>query len=412
MTQATSKPDRVAGSVGILFALSIIPVLLAAGAAIDFAAAHWARTRLQAAADVAVLTGAAAIDAAAGHKERLARDSFAAQLSLNPAVAQLNPDLSFVIRDRAVSLTAKARIATSFMKIVGIEATEVTVVATANGRRGKPVCMLALDEDTTDSIMLIGDSRLTAERCAVHSNSRRNDPIKVQGAAQSVAESFCAVGQFSRPGAALGLRPSPEGRCASIDDPLTKLPPPPALDCTARGTELRKGSHALSPGVYCGGLVAMTHASVKLSPGLYVIKDGPLVVQAQAALTGSEVTIYFVGRDTRIDIQGGASVDLSAPRSGTYRGLVIVQQRDSNPGAVSVITGGGGIAFEGTLYMPTQVVGLQGNGAIGNLSNAWSLVASRFEMSGTPDIRIGSDFRWAGYGDALVYSAGAVVLTE
>ena len=94
------------------------------------------------------------------------------------------------------------------------------------------------------------------------------------------------------------------------------------------------------------------------------------------------------------------------------RGVAIMQDRNSSPGATSVITGGGSVRFVGILYLPTQVLSLEGNGQIGNNSPAWSLIASRFNLQGTPDIVIKSDFTAAGYSGELAKAPDKIILTE
>src|SRR3954451_7141871 len=96
----------------------------------------------------------------------------------------------------------------------------------------------------------------------------------------------------------------------------------------------------------------------------------PLQVQAQASVKGTGVTFYLSGSNAALDLRGGGSIDIAAPISGTYGGIAIMQDPNSAPGATSVITGGGSVRFVGILYLPTQVVSLQGNGQIGNASPA------------------------------------------
>lgn len=400
--------ENIRGSVAIMTGACAIPLLLACGVAVDYAAAQLTKTRLQAAADAAVL---AAVSSKGSDTQRVdkATAMFARQMAEYQGLLAGDPKLEVKIEGNSAEASANIRQETLLMHLVGIDQNPVRVEARASRRPGKPACMLALDTDSSDSITLAGNPDLIGEDCVVHSNSEESDAIHLQGSASAEADQFCAVGGFETKGS--GFTPAPTGNCPKIDDPLTALPKP-AIACPGFPNSYAKGTHFLQPGVYCGGLEARTHAEVHLDPGVYVIQDGQLAIQAQAKISGEGVTFYLSGTNSGFDLRGGGSIDVSAPKDGPYRGLVVAQDPLSNPGGTSIITGGGDIRFVGTIYLPTQTLSLQGNGEIGADSPAWSMVAARFTMQGNPEIHIRSDFEDAGYGEPLVKSFGGVVLTN
>ena len=74
-----------------MFALSAIPVLLAAGAGIDYARYNTAQTHLQAALDAAALAGAAASGKSDTEREAIAQATFDANMTAGAAAGYRSP---------------------------------------------------------------------------------------------------------------------------------------------------------------------------------------------------------------------------------------------------------------------------------------------------------------------------------
>lgn len=138
----------------------------------------------------------------------------------------------------------------------------------------------------------------------------------------------------------------------ALDDPLASLTAPP-ITTPVHGAVFVKGntSITLSPGTYNGGIHISGNAQVTLQPGIYNLQGGGLSVVDNASLTGTGVTIYNGAKklSDNILIGGNATVTLSAPTSGTYKNVVIFQNRNSK--APVTITGGN-IHITGAVYAP------------------------------------------------------------
>ncbi len=57
----------------------------------------------------------------------------------------------------------------------------------------------------------------------------------------------------------------------------------------------------------------MGNAQVTLKPGIYVIKDGPLLVANTATFSGTNVGLYFTGQNSGLLFAQGTTISLSAP---------------------------------------------------------------------------------------------------
>jgi hypothetical protein len=88
---------------------------------------------------------------------------------------------------------------------------------------------------------------------------------------------------------------------------------------------------------------------------MYVI-NGPFSFTGNVSLTGTGVTLVLEGSTS---LPGNVSLNLSAPTSGTYNGVLIDQpSTNTNPLA---LTGNSGSIFKGIVYAPNAAVTLTGN---------------------------------------------------
>src|SRR5665647_3990269 len=84
------------------------------------------------------------------------------------------------------------------------------------------------------------------------------------------------------------------------------------------------GAHGtLQPGVYCGGLKLTNGAEGILSSGIFIIKNGPLIVDAGASISGTGVGIYLKGSAANLTFDADTTVNLSAPKDGPLAGILI-----------------------------------------------------------------------------------------
>jgi hypothetical protein len=119
---------------------------------------------------------------------------------------------------------------------------------------------------------------------------------------------------------------------------------------------------------------------VNLNPGIYVINGGSLHFESgsgNASNTGGSGVFFYLVGNASLTIDNGANVNLTAPTSGTYSGILIFQD-PADTQALS-IQGGSNTSFNGAIYAPSSNVNLA-NGS----SNAISadLVAKTLTMAG------------------------------
>jgi Flp pilus assembly protein TadG len=190
-------------------------------------------------------------------------------------------------------------------------------------------------------------------------------------------------------------------------DPFASLANPDlSTACTSGNTftnvrvQPNDPSTPLAPGCYRGGLEILGTAT--LAPGVYFIDGGTnssnpdsLKIGSSANVSGAGVTIVLTSRNVTIsagtvaaiDINGGATLNLSAPEADSgspYPGVLIYQDRRANDSGTEKINGNASTVLQGAVYMPSRQV--QFTGTAGMTTNCFKLVARRVIFSGNSAI--------------------------
>jgi hypothetical protein len=148
-------------------------------------------------------------------------------------------------------------------------------------------------------------------------------------------------------------------------------------------------TQALSPGCYKGINIKGT---ATLSPGTYYIDGNSFSLGSQANVTGSGVTIVLTSSTAAsnpssiatLDMNGGATVQLTASTSGTYAGILFYQDRRAPNSGANTINGNASSKFQGAFYFPSQE--LDFSGTSGMTTDCLQLVAYRLTFTGNTSI--------------------------
>lgn len=408
--------NNESGNVGLIFAASIIPVVLLIGSAVDFGDASKKKATLQLAIDAAALAAAKTVDDDVSAAITEAQKVFEAKVE--------GTDLEGVVptvtaNNGKITLTAHAASPTAFMKIVNIDEFDLNVRAVAE--RGQEesegdstadgkVCLLALDPNAAKGLEMQGSKTADLGTCWSYVNSNSAESVDDTGGSYDfISSGVCTAGlssvehdNFSTtpregcptmtdPFADTGAYPS-----AAAWDPKLVMPVITDKDCKTGSLNLKKGTYTLDPGQYCGGMRIQAQAKVTFNPGIYKIADGSLSAWSGSQLTGTNVLFYFgdvpnstYTGDQKLEIQGGATVNLTGRHSGSsYEGFLVIQNALAGEGQTSTIQGGGTFNMEGVLYMPTQKLEIGGNGEMNGSSKFFMAVAKEFELRGSGHLHV------------------------
>ncbi|HUQ36698.1 MAG TPA: pilus assembly protein TadG-related protein [Aestuariivirga sp.] len=237
-------------------------------------------------------------------------------------------------------------------------------------------CVLALSTTAPAAALFSGSSDLNLVGCTVMSNSFTPDSVKVQGSAKLKTDCIIAVGDVSlTSGAQVTVCPAPITQAPPVADPFAEVPVPAGSGPTYTSTS---GS-VLQPGNYTSG---MTLTGTKtLKPGVYVVSGGNFKINANANISGSGVTIYLKA-GTSVSINGTATVNLSAPTSGTYSGMLFFGDRSAT--ADVTLNGTAASKFTGAIYFANQDIKYLGN--FSGESGCTQVVGKTVEWTGNTTI--------------------------
>lgn len=156
---------------------------------------------------------------------------------------------------------------------------------------------------------------------------------------------------------------------SSVADPLANLQPPDPSTLTVQSPPPPYAYYpiTLNPGVYNGGLtLSGGGSSVTMNPGVYYMKGGGFTVSNGVPVKGSGVTIYIDNGGGQFNlINGGGSINLSPPSSGTYAGISLYQDR-ANTNTV-FFGNGSSVSITGTIYAAGAMIQF----TQGNTSNSY-----------------------------------------
>lgn len=140
------------GSTLALMAAGLIPVIAALGAGIDAGRLYLVKSQLQAGVDAAALAGARAFavtDGSAASREKQARAYFYGNFSqdyMGVSNLQLSPDFKTVSGINVTTVTARAMLPMTFMRIFGFQPRTMQAVAKAELQPRPLEVMVVLDD--------------------------------------------------------------------------------------------------------------------------------------------------------------------------------------------------------------------------------------------------------------------------
>ena len=405
------------GSVAVVAAVAIIPVLISVGCAVDYMRVFNSKTALQADIDALTLAGARIFIDAAGKAEADIRSNVSqwmderleTLMGENGRSATFTYSLAVDADAKKVAVGIDYRLQASLLGLVGLgELKGHLTSAAAAELDSRPVCILALGGGMDPGLEFSGDGEMTAKDCVVWTNSNSLQAIKFNGRGKIKTERLCAVGRAGQPGQ-FKVQPAAEDNCTTIADPLADWSPPAVGACTTTSTDWITATTAqLDPGVYCGGL-RVDAKNIFMKPGLYVIKDGPLILRGSSKIKGSDVGIVLTGAGARLDIDGKAKVEIIAAEDGDMAGIAIAADR-SVTADHSVITGRADLKIGGVIYLPTQDIAYEGESDTRAASPVTTIIANTIKIASDAFLEVKNNKAKAKYAPVIETGTGTVRL--
>jgi len=254
----------------------------------------------------------------------------------------------------------------------------ISAEATAGLRQDGDYCMLALDNTNSLAITNSGSTIVDA-RCGMHSNSSGEPAINGSGNATITASPVSAVGNVDNRSNQFTQDTVFQPYSVAQRDPFASLPLPAISNSPNNGDVRSNQNRTLNPGTYRGMDIQGT---ATLNPGVYFIdgrsngnnqnKNLGFNLGAGARVTGTGVTIVLTMSNppasgtsnlvAGMTMHGNAVINLTAPSSGTYKGVLFYQDpRATTLGEDVVINGNTGSRLLGAVYIPRNTIRFNGN---------------------------------------------------
>lgn len=382
------------GSIMVKFAL-VLPVMFAlVGGTIDYGMLVRQKARLQDAADAAA-KGAALeftlIDTSKSDVDAITRATVYAMISADADTAAAPVTVTGRAETTPLRVTVDA--VQEFKGPFGVlsgSASRISVRAVAEVV-GKPnICVLGLATDVDGAIELWTKARLTAQNCAVYSNSTSPLGILSKSNAQLSASLICSAG--GKDGGKGNFTPDPITDCPIFDDPLASRAAPIYSGCNFTNKQVVGGQTTLDPGVYCGGLVVRHGAVVTFAPGEYVIKDGPFIVADTASISGTGVGFYLTGSNARFQFGIDTTISLVAPSNGVMAGLLFHESRDQPTISSHAILSDNARVLLGTIYLPRGDLKIDAKKPVADQSAYTAIVAHTLKLYSGPNLVLNTNY--------------------
>jgi hypothetical protein len=361
------------GQVAIVTAIAAPVIIAGAGMGAETGLLYYKQREAQMSADLAAYAGAVAARSGQSAAARVhGYDPARGPIAINtPPASGANQDA------RAVEALIEQTYPRLFMALLEPGDVRFTVRAVARYDEGGEACILALDPQVRHALLFTGSTDVNLAGCDLMSNSLHDEALAVTGSGRVTAPCANAAG-----GAQISARleltdcPAPRTGLPPARDPFAGLEPPAATGCRnipGGGSGVR----TIQPGRYCNGMAI--NGDVAMAPGVYIVDGGVFRTNGNATLTGEGVTIFLTGNAT-VQMNGNARIDLSAPTSGPYAGLVMWGDAANAADSDVRMNGTADSALIGALYFPSQTVQMRGD--FSGSQGCTRIVANRIDLSG------------------------------
>lgn len=407
------------GHFAIVFALAAPAILTTLGWAVDYGIYSSLKSRAQAAADAAAVAGAKSLTMADASVENVGAvvesvvqsyissgtgHDFAKALGVNSQVSSQPGE------PMQVSVKVTGPVGSLFVQKLGFGDWKLAVNSVAVVVGTPNICVLALEKSALGAIWLEKSAHLTGQNCSVYSNSSSNYGVVVRDSATMKATTVCSAGGVEGRGQ---IDPDALVDCPHFEDPLAGRPEPTYGPCNFNDTAIESKTTTLQPGVYCGGLKISGSSRVSLSPGMYVVKDGPLLIKDTSEFVGEDVGFFLTGSLSLFYFDPDSKVSLSAQKSGPMAGLLFFGSRSRGKLLIDSILSSDARRMLGTIYLPTTSLIVDSSAQMGQESAYTAIVARRLVLLSGPqlilntnydqtDVPVPAGIRGAGQGVALV----------
>ncbi|MGE5564220.1 MAG: pilus assembly protein TadG-related protein [Bacillota bacterium] len=310
---------------------------------------------------------------------------------------------------QAVKVTMSAPGRFSFASLFMSSAPTITATATAAVVQSGKYCMISMDDQADTGINFTGNPTVNLG-CGMKTNAKGSAAIDCGGSSSITASPVAAVGyipvcnNFTSSTTYQSYSPPQTDPFASVPAPSVPNGCNQDLAFPGKSTSLtvtgnQAGWASGNPTTVCYTDFTVGSGKTFTGTDLMIIinrkqlngSGGNLTIQGNVSCTRCVfiMTSDSTGTPTpsgNVTINAGAHIDLHAPTTGTYAGIIIYQDRRSSSCGnwCNKINGDSTSTIEGSIYMPKQEVQL--NGGSGMNTNCLQIVGWQLQFAGNTSV--------------------------
>jgi Flp pilus assembly protein TadG len=312
-------------NVTVIFALSLVPIAGAVGAAVDYSQGSSMRSAMQAAADAASL---GTIKLASTLTPAQVQSTAAGMFNASFNRPQVTPTVSatYDAASNTVTVSASATFKPNLMSMIGVS--QMTMSATSKatiGAKTWQVCVMITDPTKGHTLLVSGASKIDFTNCMVQVNTANWDAVEARDTSyiHSANGDNCFVGDIHYG----DVQPPKDPTCMMFPDPYASIAmPASAANCDYTQMKVQTNGTVLTPGTYCKGLQLQNISDVTFSPGLYIISGGDLQAHGQGNtsmnITATGVTFILTGQNAGLDLKNVNFNITPATNVGAFSGFL------------------------------------------------------------------------------------------
>lgn len=309
--------------------------------------------------------------------------------------------------NKSVHMTISVQHTLPFSSLFLSATPTITATATAAVVQGGKYCMISMDNKAETGINFTGNPTVNLG-CGMKTNAKGSSAIDCGGSSSITASPVAAVGyipqcnNFTGSTTYQSYSPPQVDPYASVPAPSVPNSPGCNQDLSYNGQNTSitvTGTSSSNPTTVCYTDFTVGSGKTFTGSDLIIIINrssshgnlGNMTLQGNVTCTRC---VFVLTSDStssptpigNVTINAGAHLDLHSPTEGTYKGILIYQdRRASNCGNwCNKINGDATSTIEGAIYMPQQEV--QVNGGSGMNTNCLQLVGWQLQFAGNTNI--------------------------
>jgi Flp pilus assembly protein TadG len=330
-------------NLSIIFALALLPIVGAVGAAVDYSQANSLKSAMQSATDATALAMVSQAATLSGSQlGSTASSHFLANFN-RPTATNVAVSASYNSQSAVLTVNASANSPTSFLGTLGIRQVAVSTVSKATlAPKIWPVCVLIAASTQKHTLFTMNNGHIDFDNCMVQVNTTDWDAVEARDISyiHSKNGDNCFVGQIHYG----DVQPPKDPTCTFFPDPFAGFSmPASAATCTYTNFTTTGSGMALQPGTYCGN-TTLNGGSITLAPGLYIVKSGNFVITGNTNVVANGVTFVLTGTGPNFYINTNAQLTQTPMASGQFAGFAFYLDNNSDASACLKVTDGSQVA--------------------------------------------------------------------